>query len=78
MFALHFVIDVDQSPVAAVRSSVQLVISNVGQLLLLALAVLVLTAVATALCGIGLLVAGPVTVMALTYSYRTLNDGLTL
>ncbi|MGF6882493.1 putative membrane protein [Nocardia sp. GAS34] len=78
MFALHFVIDVDQSPVAAIRSSFRLVLANVGQLILLALAVLVLTAVATALCGIGLLVAGPVTVMALTYSYRTLTDGLTL
>ncbi len=78
MFALHFVIDQDLKPIAALRSSVQLVIANVGQLLLLALAILVVTAVAILLCGVGLLVAGPVTVMALTYSYRTLIDGLTL
>lgn len=78
MFALHFVIDQDQNPVAAVRSSVRLVTANVGQLVLLALAVLVPTTIAILLCGVGLLVVGPVTVMALTYSYRTLIDGLTL
>jgi|GEM_PF-258484 len=78
MFALHFVIDQEQNPVAAVRSSVRLVVTHVGQLLVLALAVLVMTVVATALCGVGLLVVGPVAVMALTYSYRTLTDGLTL
>ncbi|WP_216902439.1 hypothetical protein, partial [Nocardia alni] len=78
MFALHFVIDQDLKPIAALRSSVQLVIANVGQMLLLALAILVVTAIAILLCGVGLLVAGPVCVMALTYSYRTLIDGLTL
>ena len=93
MFALHFVIDQDQNPIAAIRSSVRLVLSDIGKTLLLAFAVLFLTVAALVLCVIGMVVAGtvgmvvcalslllvgPVSVMALTYSYRALTDGLTL
>jgi uncharacterized membrane protein len=93
MFALHFVIDQDQNPIAAIRSSIRLVLSDIPQMLLLAFAVLVLTLAALVLCVIGMVVAGmigmvvcalslllvgPISVMALTYSYRALTDGLTL
>ena len=76
MFALHFVVDQDQGPISAIKSSATLVITNIGQVLLLALAVLVITIVATLLCGFGLLVGGPVCVIAVTYAYRTLTGGL--
>lgn len=76
MFALHFVIDRDMGPVAAIKSSVQLVVTNVGTTLLLAVTVALLTFVSTLLCGIPLLVVGPVTAIALTYAYRVLVGGL--
>lgn len=76
MFSLHYVIDQDLDPFSAIKSSVQLVVSNFVPTLLLALTVAALTIVATALCGIGLLVVGPLTVIAVTYSYRMLTGGL--
>jgi uncharacterized membrane protein len=76
MFSLHFVIDQDQDPFTAIRSSVRLVISHWASTLLLALAVAVMTAVGILLCGVGLLVAGPVTAIAVTYTYRHLTGGL--
>ncbi|WP_245717925.1 hypothetical protein [Nocardia miyunensis] len=93
MFALHFVIDRDQNPIAAIRSSVRLVLSDLTKTLLLAFAVLFMTFAALVVCVIGMVIAGtagliicalslllvgPVSVMALTYSYRALTDGLTL
>ncbi|MBF6275099.1 MULTISPECIES: hypothetical protein [Nocardia] len=76
MFSLHYVIDQDLDPFSAIKASVQLVVSNFVPTLLLALTVAALTIVATALCGIGLLVVGPLTVIAVTYSYRMLTGGL--
>ncbi|WP_227985505.1 hypothetical protein [Nocardia spumae] len=76
MFSLHYVIDQDLDPFTAIKSSVQLVVSNFVPTLLLAVTVAGLTLVATALCGIGLLVVAPLTAIAVTYSYRTLTGGL--
>ncbi|WP_216914642.1 hypothetical protein [Nocardia noduli] len=76
MFALHFVVDQDQGPFSAIKSSAVLVVSNLGQTLLLALAVAVITLVGTLLCGLGLLVAGPVSVIAVTFAYRGLTGGV--
>ncbi|MEU1431028.1 hypothetical protein ABZ412_28555 [Nocardia sp. NPDC005746] len=76
MFALHFVIDQDQNPIAAIQSSARLVIANALQVSLLALAVLLMTVVGTLFCGLGLLIAGPVTAIATTYAYRTLTGRL--
>ncbi|GAB2633598.1 DUF2189 domain-containing protein [Nocardia goodfellowii] len=75
MFALHFVVDQDLGPIQAIRSSARLVMANVGPVLLLALAVLVLTFLGALLCGFGLLVAAPIAVIAVTYAYRILTDG---
>ncbi|MFI6771845.1 hypothetical protein [Nocardia sp. NPDC050412] len=75
IFSLHFVVDQEQNPFDAIKSSATLVIANIGQVLLLALAVLVITFVATLLCGFGLLVAGPVCTIAVTYAYRALTGG---
>ncbi|MFE3192843.1 hypothetical protein ACFXHA_27800 [Nocardia sp. NPDC059240] len=76
MFALHFVIDQDQNPLAAIASSVRLVIANALHVSLLALAVLVITTVGALLCGLGLVVAGPVCAIATTYAYRILTGRL--
>ncbi len=75
MFSLHFVVDQEQGPFDAIKSSATLVITNIGQVLLLAVALLVITFVATLLCGFGLLVAGPVCTIAVTYAYRALTGG---
>ncbi|GAB2695374.1 DUF2189 domain-containing protein [Nocardia thraciensis] len=76
MFALHFVIDRDLDPFSAIKASAELVIANLGPVLLLALAVVVMTFFSMLLCGIPLLVTGPLTAIAVTYSYRVLTDGL--
>ncbi|WP_245746373.1 hypothetical protein [Nocardia altamirensis] len=76
MFSIHFVVDQDQGPFEALRSSATLVVANVWPVLLLALSVLFVTFVGALLCGLGLLVAGPVAVIAVTYAYRTLTGGL--
>lgn len=75
MFSLHFVVDQNEGPFEALKSSATLVVTNVWPVLLLALSVLFVTLVGALLCGLGLLVAGPVAVMAVTYAYRTLTGG---
>ncbi|MEV6323417.1 hypothetical protein AB0M45_19805 [Nocardia sp. NPDC051787] len=75
MFSLHFVVDQDQGPFEALKSSFSLVVANAWQVLLLALAVLVVTFLGLLLCGLGLLIAGPVATIAVTYAYRTLTGG---
>ncbi|WP_157556713.1 hypothetical protein [Nocardia acidivorans] len=76
MFSLHFVIDQEMSPVAAIKASAQLVIANALQIALLALTVVVITFVGALCCGIGLLIAGPVSAIAVTYAYRFLTGRL--
>jgi uncharacterized membrane protein len=78
MFALHYVIDQDQGPFAAIKSSATLVVTNLAQVLLLALAVVVITFGGALLCGLGLLIAAPLTTVAVTYAYRTLTGGTAL
>ncbi|WP_019927066.1 hypothetical protein [Nocardia sp. BMG111209] len=75
MFSLHFVIDQDLGPFDAIKASARLVIAHVGSLILLALAVALLTFLACLLCGVGLLVVGPITAIGVTYSYRVLSGG---
>lgn len=75
VFSLHFVIDQDEGPFEAIRSSTMLVLANPGQVVLLVAAVILMTFVGTLLCGFGLLAAGPVSAIAVTYAYRTLTGG---
>ncbi|MEV0246458.1 hypothetical protein AB0H76_07725 [Nocardia sp. NPDC050712] len=74
IFALHFVIDQDLGPVQAIQASARLVIANVVPVLLLTLAVMVITFLGALLCGFGLLVAAPISVIAVTYAYRILTE----
>lgn len=69
-FTLFFVVDKGQSAVDAIKSSFQLVNRNLGTVLVLYLGVLVAGAIGGALCGIGLLVAVPVSIIAQAYAYR--------
>lgn len=71
-FTLYFVIDKGLEAVDAVRSSVELVRANLGPtilFLLLCYAILLAGALA---CGIGLVVAVPVVLLAAAYFYRRL------
>ncbi|WP_024805514.1 hypothetical protein [Nocardia sp. BMG51109] len=76
MFSLHFVIDRDQDPFTAIKSSVQLVVTNPGSTALLALAIVVMTLVSLLFCAIPLLVVGPISAISVTYAYRVLVGGL--
>ena len=74
-WTLPFVIDRNEDPIAAIKSSVRAISSNVGTLLLLALAVVGLNLVGLLLCGLGLFVSVPVTIIASTYAYRVTTGG---
>jgi uncharacterized membrane protein len=72
MFTFHFVIDQGQDAVTAVKSSINLVKANVGPLLLLVLALIGINILGLCACLVGLLVTGPVSIIATAYAYRTL------
>jgi hypothetical protein len=74
-YTLTFVLDQNQDATTAIKSSFNLTSQNVGPLLLLALACVGLNIVGALLCLIGLLVSGPVTLIAATYAYRFLVNG---
>jgi hypothetical protein len=73
-YALYFVIDRGQDAITAIKSSFTFVKNNVGQLLLLWLATIAAYIVGACLCGVGLLVAIPVVVIAQAYTFRTLTN----
>jgi uncharacterized membrane protein len=74
-YTLTFVLDQNQDAMTAIKSSFNLTSQNVGPLLLLALACVGLNIVGALLCLVGLLVTGPVTLIAATYAYRLLVNG---
>lgn len=75
MFSLHFALDQGQTPVEAIKSSVLLTLRDPWRVFLLVLTVVVVTCLGLLACGFGLLVAGPVSAIAVTYAYRTLTGG---
>lgn len=78
-YTLYFVIDRDQDAVTAIKSSVALVKDNFGVLILFFLASLAAYVVGACLCGVGLLAAIPIVVLAQAYTFRTLrNDPVTV
>ena len=77
-YTLYFVIDRDMSAVDAVKASIGLVKDNIGPLLLFFLAAIAAYIVGACLCGVGLLAAIPIVVIAQAYTFRTLtNDPVT-
>ena len=73
-YTLYFVIDRNQDAMTAIKSSVAMVKDNLGVLALFFLASLAAYVVGACLCGVGLLAAIPIVVLAQAYTFRTLND----
>ncbi|MGW6425852.1 hypothetical protein ACWF82_24530 [Nocardia sp. NPDC055053] len=74
-WTMQFVIDRDQDAITAIKSSFSAISSNAGPLLLLALALFGINIVGALLCGLGLLVTVPLTIIASTYAYRVVTGG---
>lgn len=72
-FYVHFLIDRKLSAIEAIKASFGFVNKNLGTLIGFYLASLVAYFIGALLCGIGLLVAFPVVVIAQAYTYRRLR-----
>lgn len=73
-FALLFVVDKNQSPIDAIKSSISLIAANFGQALLLAVLAILVIIVGACLCGVGLLAAYPIATIAAAYAYKRFQD----
>lgn len=72
-FFPYFILDRGASPVDGIKQSAKFVNDNIATVIVLFLASLVALFIGAILCGIGLLVAIPVVVMAQAYTYRYLT-----
>jgi hypothetical protein len=72
-FTVLFIVDKQLGAVDAIRASVKLVTDNLGQTLVFYLLAIVVLIVGAILCGIGLLVAAPVALIGLAYTFRRLQ-----
>jgi uncharacterized membrane protein len=73
-FTTYFIVDDGQSAIDAMKASFQFTKANAGDLLLLFLAIIGANILGACLCGIGLLVSVPVTILAQAYAYRALRS----
>jgi uncharacterized membrane protein len=73
-FYLFFVLDQNMQPWDAIMSSVRLVSSNIGSMVILILGVIVAYIIGIILCLIGLIVTMPVALLALTFAYRKFQN----
>ena len=71
-FTLLFVLDKGLSPIDALKASFALVNQNLGTVVVLFIGVYVAYFVGSLACGVGILVAMPVALIATTYVYRRL------
>jgi uncharacterized membrane protein len=72
-FTTYFIVDEGQSATSAMRASFDFTKANAGDLLLLFLAIIGANILGACLCGVGLLVSVPVTILAQAYAYRALR-----
>ncbi len=72
-YALYFVIDKDMAPVDALKASVDLVVKNLGTALVWAIVSFVIIAIGAILCGVGLIVAIPISIIGTAYTYKMLT-----
>jgi len=72
-FTLYFIIDKGMPAIEAIKASVSFVLANAGTLIVFFLACIAAYIVGALLCGVGLLVAIPVVVLAQAYAFRTLQ-----
>jgi uncharacterized membrane protein len=73
-FTTYFIVDEGQSAIDAMKSSFQFTKANAGDLLLLFLAIIGANILGACLCGVGLLITVPVTILAQAYAYRSLRQ----
>ena len=72
-FAMHFVVDKGMPATDAIRASFQIVNRNLGSTVALFLGVIVANMIGAILCGIGLFVSVPVSIIATAFAYRRMN-----
>lgn len=72
-FTLYFIVDKDMPAIEAIQASIKFVMANVGTLIVFFLACIGIVIAGALACGVGLLVAIPVVVIAQAYAYRTLQ-----
>ncbi len=75
-WTMQFVLDQQQDAITAIKSSFGAISANVGPLVLLTLALVGINFVGALLCGLGLLVTVPLTIIASTYAYRVVVKGV--
>ena len=73
-FTTYFIVDEGQSAVDAMKASFAFTKANAGELLLLFLAIIGANILGACLCGVGLLITVPVTILAQAYAYRSLRQ----
>lgn len=73
-YTFFFVIDQDQEPVEAMKSSFAFVKEHLGDLVVFYLASIAAYIVGSLLCGIGLIVAVPVVIIATAYTYKKFTN----
>jgi uncharacterized membrane protein len=72
-YTLLFIVDRQMGAVDAIKASVRFVMDHLGPTILFGLLAYVITAVGSCLCGVGLLVALPVTLVGYAYTFRKLH-----
>jgi uncharacterized membrane protein len=75
LFTIAFATDRGQSAIEALKASFSTVRSNIGSTLLSWIVQFAVVLVGWVLCGVGLLVAGPVALLIQVYTYRKLSGG---
>jgi len=73
MYTMLFVVDKKLSAVDAIKASFELVTKNFGNTFVFWLLAAIVLFIGALLCGIGLLVAAPVALIGLAYTYRRLQ-----
>ncbi|MGL4306805.1 MAG: hypothetical protein ACRCSF_11700 [Mycobacteriaceae bacterium] len=69
-WTIQFVVDQNHDAITAIKSSVSIISDNVGALLPLALVLVLINLGGALLCGLGLLVTVPLTIITSSYAYR--------
>ena len=73
-YTLLFIVDQQLSGVDAIKASIKFVTDNLANTLIYYILAVIVLFVGAILCGIGLLVAAPVALIGLAYTYRRLQN----
>lgn len=74
VFAGLYALDKGMEPVEAIKASIDRVKENIGQVFLVLLVAYILYIVGACLCGVGVLVTGPIALLTIVFTYRALNQ----